>query len=191
MTGRTHDLAAFTAMTYIVATQPLVHVSLATALVAFTANMVGGLAPDIDQPTAKLWNDVRFGRVLGKLIAPMLGRHRFISHSLVGLFLFGFAAKFLLGLASNVLLVDMNIVWWSFIIGFISHLIMDSFTHDGVPWLFPLPIHFGFPPLSFLRMKTGGFIEKAIVFPGLILLNFYFFYSYYGKFLDFLRHYIK
>ena len=175
MTGRTHDLAAFTAMVYVVGTQPLFHMSMGTALVAFTANMVGGLAPDIDQPTAKLWNDVRFGRILGKLIAPMLGRHRFISHSLVGLFLFGFVAKFLLNLASSVVLIDMNVVWWSFMIGFVSHLIMDSFTHDGVPWLFPLPIHFGIPPISFLRMKTGGIIEKAIVFPGLILTNFYLF----------------
>lgn len=191
MTGRTHDLAAFTALTYIVATQPLFQMSLGTALVAFTANMIGGLAPDIDQPTARIWQDMRFGKVIGKLISPMLGRHRFISHSLIGLALFGFVSKVLLNLASSVVLINMDIVWWSFMIGFVSHLIMDSFTHDGVPWLFPLPIRFGFPPIRFLRIKTGGILEKSIIFPGLILITFYVFYSHYGKLLDLLRHYIK
>lgn len=52
MTGRTHDLAAFTALTIAIATTPIPHMSLATAIVAFSANMIGGLAPDIDQPTA-------------------------------------------------------------------------------------------------------------------------------------------
>ena len=56
--------------------------------------------------------------------------------------------------------------------GFVSHLIMDTFTKEGVPWLFPIPIRFGIPPFSFLRLKTGGMLEKTFVFPGLILLNF-------------------
>ncbi len=191
MTGRTHDLAAFTALTYIVATQPLFQMSLGTALVAFTANMIGGLAPDIDQPTARIWQDMRFGKVIGKLISPLFGKHRFISHSLIGLVIFGVVLKFLLGIASTVVLVDMNVVWWSFMIGFLSHLIMDSFTHDGVPWLFPLPISFGVPPIKFLRLKTGGVLEKSIIFPGLILITFYIFYTHYGKLLDLLRHYIR
>jgi len=49
----------------------------------------------------------------------------------------------------------------------------------------------GFPPFKFLRIKTGGFIEKAIVFPGLIVLNLYIYYTYSPQFLDFLKHYIK
>ena len=52
MTGRTHDLAAFTALTYVVATQPLPEMKLSTVLVALSANFIGGLGPDIDQPTA-------------------------------------------------------------------------------------------------------------------------------------------
>lgn len=46
MTGRTHDLAAFTELSYIVFTNPLPHITLATALFAFSANMIGGLAPN-------------------------------------------------------------------------------------------------------------------------------------------------
>lgn len=191
MVGRTHDLAAFTTLTYIVATQPLKSMSLATLITAFSANMIGGLAPDIDKATSDFWNHVPAGFIFGKLFSPVFGRHRFISHSIVGIVIFGFGLQYLLGLLSKVLIVDMSIIWWAFMIGFVSHLIADSLTKDGVPWLFPIPIHLGFPPFKFLRMKTGGLIEKGIIFPGLIFLNIYLYYSNYSKFLDFLRHFIK
>jgi hypothetical protein len=43
-------------------------------------------------------------------------------------------------------------------------------TKDGVPLLFPLPLHIGFPPVEFLRMKTNGSAEKVIVVPAIVLL---------------------
>lgn len=191
MTGRTHDLAAFTAVSFIVATQPISHMSLATAFVAFSANMIGGLTPDIDQPTGALWHKMTLGTIFGKFISPLFGGHRFISHSILGLILFGVLAKFFLMLISGVLIVDMNIVWWAFMIGVVSHLVTDTFTHDGVPWLFPIPLHIGIPPLKALRFHTGGIIEKGIVFPGLILLNMWIFYSNHTHIIDFLRHNIR
>lgn len=190
MTGRTHDLAAFTAMLFVVTTYPLEKMSLATALVALSANMIGGLAPDLDQPTASLWRRYRGGTFLGKVLHPLFGGHRFISHSLIGFVIFGFVAHLILTAMSTFLLVDMNIVWWAFMIGYGSHLFMDTFTRDGVPWLFPIPIMIGIPPLSFLRMKTGGLVEKSFVFPMLLLTNLYVLYTHYGKLLDFFRHYI-
>jgi len=191
MTGRTHDLAAFTALAVVVTSSPLPQMTLATALVAFSANMIGGLAPDIDQPTATLWNRIRAGGIIGRIVKPFLGGHRYISHSLIGIFLFGFIARLILDAMSSFLIVDMDIVWWAFMIGFASHLIMDTFTTEGVPWMFPIPIRFGIPPLRFLRMKTGGIVEKSFVFPGLLLINAYLFYTHYQKILDFLRHYLK
>lgn len=191
MTGRTHDLAAFTALTYTVATQPLNEMTFSTMLVAFGANMVGGLAPDIDQTTADLWHRIRGGSIIARVITPLLGGHRFISHSLLGIFLFGFVLDKILDAAGKVVLVNMDVVWWSFMIGFVSHLIADTFTRDGVPWLFPIPIKWGIPPFKALRIKTGGMVEKSIVFPLLILANFYIFYTYYGKFLEFIKQYIK
>lgn len=187
MTGRTHDLAAFTALTITISVIPIGHMTLATALVAIGSNMLGGLAPDIDQSTGALWKKVRFGSILGKIAYPIFGGHRNISHSLLGILFFGIAAKFILTLISSVLIVDMNIVWWAFMIGVVSHLIADTFTHSGVPWLFPLPTNFGIPPIKALRFHTGSFIEKGIVFPGLILLNMYIIYMNYPKFLDFVR----
>lgn len=190
MTGRTHDLAAFTALSYIALTQPIQHLSLATAIVAFTANMIGGLTPDIDQPTAKLWHEIPAGSVFGKILSPLFGGHRFISHSIVGAILFGFLSYWALQLASHTLLVNMTIVWWSFMIGYLSHLVMDTITHEGVPWLFPLPWKIGFPPIKVLRVKTGGVVEKAIIFPGLVLLTIYMYYLNYSKVLLFLHNYI-
>lgn len=188
MTGRTHDLAAFTALSYVVATQPIPQISLATGLVAVTANMLGGLAPDIDQSTAKFWGYIRGGSFFGRLITPLLGGHRYISHSILGVVVFGFAMDRLLKFISTTLIVNMDVVWWAFMIGFISHLVMDTFTKEGVPWFFPIPLRIGIPPLKFLRIKTGGIIEKTLIFPGLILLNLYIYYNYYHKVLDFLRN---
>jgi inner membrane protein len=187
MTGRTHDLAAFTALNLIIVTQALPNLSLGTALVAFSANMVGGLAPDLDQPTTDFWHKLRAGGILGKLISPLLGGHRYISHSIAGMLIFGFIAYWILNFAKSFLIVDTNLVWWSFMIGYVSHLIMDSFTKEGVPWLFPLPFRLGFPPLAFLRLKTGGLIEKSLIFPGLLLLNIYLIYQNYSHFLVLFR----
>lgn len=192
MTGRTHDLAAFTTLSYVIATQPLPeHISLATGIVAISANFIGGLAPDIDQSTATLWGRLRGGSVWGRIFAPLFGGHRFISHSLIGIALFGIGSKLILQAMSSVLIVDMDIVWWAFMIGFVSHLLMDTITRDGVPWLFPIPIRFGFPPLRFLRLKTGGLLEKSFIFPSLILINIWIYYRYYDRFLEILRNYIK
>lgn len=188
MTGRTHDLAAFTALGYVLVTSPLVQMSLATALVAFSANMVGGLAPDLDQSTAALWRKVRGGSILGKIISPLIGGHRFISHSIIGVILTGVILNAILQAMSSVIIVDMEIVWWACMIGVISHLVMDLFTHDGVPLLFPIPIRFGIPPLSFLRIKTGGLVEKSFVFPVLIFINGVIYYTHYQSVLSFLRH---
>jgi inner membrane protein len=64
--------------------------------------------------------------------------------------------------------VDKNIIFLSFMIGFISHLVMDMLTKEGVPLLFPLPIHFGFPPFKFLRIRTNGIAENLLITPGII-----------------------
>lgn len=188
MTGRTHDLVAFTALSIYVSTQNIPDMSLATAVVAFGANMIGGLAPDIDQSTSSVWQKVRFGRLFSKFISPLFGGHRFISHSILGIILFGFLSDLFLNLISGILLVNMHIVWAAFMIGFISHLASDTFTRDGVPWLFPIPIKFGIPPLRRLRIKTGGIIEKAFVFPGLILINLYLFYAFHEHIIGLLKN---
>lgn len=191
MTGRTHDLAAFTTLNIAFVLLPTPEMTLATAFVAFSANMIGGLAPDIDQSTSSIYNKFRGGELISKLLAPLFGGHRFISHSLIGVFLAGFIADLFLSLIGNVLLVDMDLVWWAFMLGFVSHLVTDMFTRDGIPLFFPLGFRIGIPPMRSMRIKTGGIVEKSLIFPGLLLVNTYLIYTNYDKYLEFLRHYIR
>ncbi len=192
MTGRTHDLAAFTAMGAVVVNNPLPEITLATALVALIANMIGGIAPDIDQSTAPFWRNLPIGGMFGRFFGKILGGHRFLSHSLLGVFLFGIVWSLLLQiLRPSFPSLNMDIIWSAFMIGVVSHLIMDTFTREGVPWMLPIPIKFGIPPIRHFRVVTGGLLEKLIIFPGLILLNIYLYSQNYKLIQDFLHRYIK
>ena len=184
MTGRTHDLAAFTLLSAVVLVQPLPNISLATAIIAVFANLVGGVTPDIDQPTAPLWRNLPIGKYFGKAFDRLTGGHRFLTHSVLGLFIFGFLAHMLLVFLSPIMRsVDIGYVWWAFMIGMASHLLMDMFTKEGVPLLLPIPFKFGFPPIRAFRITTGKWIEKGIVFPGLLLIIFVLLHQNYDKLL--------
>ena len=190
MTGRTHDLAAITALLAVVCLfVPLNNVSLSTLLVAILANQIGGISPDIDQPTAPFWRNLPVGKIFGRFFDKFIGGHRFITHSLLGVALFGFLFYTLLNFLHPVMLnVDIMLVWWAFMIGILSHLIMDSFTKEGVPWLLPLPFKFGLPPAKALRLTTGKAIETLIVFPGLIVISGLLISSHYNYLLQLLHH---
>jgi inner membrane protein len=189
MKGRTHDLAAVTGLSLVVVmVSPLPPLSLATAILAFVANQLGGIAPDIDQPTAPFWRNLPIGGLFGRVVGRMLGGHRFLTHSLIGLALMGFLVHWLLVFLQPVMPnVQIEYVWWAFIIGMISHLIMDSFTREGVPWLLPIPIKFGFPPIRRLRITTGKKVENFIIFPILALVLILICCTYYPVFVDLLH----
>jgi hypothetical protein len=152
MTGRTHDLAAFTLLNVVFVTMPIPTMTVSTAVAALGGCFIGGLFPDIDQPTADLYRRFPAGSIFGRIIAPILGSHRMI--------------------------------------GFLSHIIMDMFTREGVPLFFPIPWKFGIPPIAKLRMKTGSLLEKGIVFPGLMIVNGYLVYHFYPTYLSFFKQYI-
>ena len=191
MTARTHDLAAITALGLVALVFPVHDLTLSTALVAILANQIGGIVPDIDQPTAPLWRNLPIGRVFGKAFDMLLGGHRFISHSLIGLALFGFLANLLLHFLRPIMPgVDVQLVWYAFLIGILSHLIMDTLTKEGVPWLLPIPIKFGIPPIKSLRVTTGKNVEKLVVFPVLLIVDGWLFASHYIALLDFVQHHL-
>jgi inner membrane protein len=191
MTGRTHDLAAFTALGLVVLTQPLPNVTLATAIVAIFANLVGGVTPDIDQPTAPLWRNLPIGKYFGKLFDDLTGGHRFLTHSILGLAIFGFLAHLLLLFLGPILgSVDTGYVWWAFMIGMASHLLMDMLTKEGVPLLLPLPFKLGFPPIKALRVTTGKWVETWLIFPGLLLINFVLYHQNYHKLLSLIHRHL-
>jgi inner membrane protein len=192
MTARTHDLAAITALGAVVILGPSHSLTLSTAIVGIFANLIGGITPDIDQPTAPFWRNLPVGKYFGKVFDKLLGGHRFLTHSLLGLALFGFAAYWLLIFLHPLMpRVDIGLVWWAFMIGMASHLVMDTLTKEGVPWLLPIPIKFGLPPLKAFRVTTGKNVEKWIVFPLLLLLNVVFYTTHYPALYEFLHKQIK
>lgn len=186
MIARTHDMAAITALTFIVvAVSPLPPLSLATILLSLLANQLGAIAPDIDQPTAPFWRNVSFGRLFGSAATRLLGGHRFLTHSLVGVVLAGWLFNMLLQFLQPIIPnVQIEYVWWAFMIGMVSHLVMDSFTKEGVPWLLPLPVKFGIPPLRRLRITTGKIVESFIIFPALVILLIVLCTLYYGDLVN-------
>ena len=191
MVARTHDLAALTALGAIVFLEPIRTFTLATILVALLANQLGGIAPDIDQPTAPLWRNLPVGETLGRVIDKMLGGHRFITHSLLGLALFGFLSHLLLEHLQPIMPhVNTGFVWWAFMIGMLSHLIMDTLTKEGVPWLLPVPVKFGVPPMKSLRISTGKAVELWGVFPALLVLDVWFCTSHYTLLLNLIQRHV-
>lgn len=192
MKARTHDVAAATALLGVIVVLPrLPTTSLSTVIAALIANQVGGIIPDIDQPTAPFWRNLPIGGLFGKVVGRMLGGHRFITHSILGVVLVGLASKalfiFLHPLMSS---VQISYVWWALMIGMVSHLVMDTFTKEGVPWLLPIPIKFGFPPLRRFRITTGKWTENLVTFPLLILIAAVICGLNYSQLLQFLHYHI-
>jgi inner membrane protein len=191
MTGRTHDLAAITLLGTVIILTPIPSITLATALLAVLANQIGGVAPDIDQPVAPFWRNLPIGGPIGRVITKMMGGHRFLTHSLIGAGLLCFLAYSLLHFLSPIMPnISIDIVWWAFVVGVASHLIMDTFTKEGVPWLLPIPVKFGVPPLKRLRITTGKWGETLGVFPLLIAIDIWICVSHYQEILAIIHTHI-
>jgi len=185
MKARTHDLAAVTALGVIALAHPPESITLGTFLIAVLANQLGGIAPDLDQPTAPFWRNLPIGGFFGKILGKMMGGHRFITHSIIGVVLFGLGVQWLLVILHPIIPnVDTSLVWWAFMIGMVSHLVMDSFTKEGVPWLLPLPIKIGIPPIRAWRVTTGK-IGEGIIFCLLLVFGIWFCTYNYATIIDF------
>ena len=189
MIGRTHDLAAITVLGVVFVLLPPQALSLSTIIVAILANLIGGITPDIDQPTAPFWRNLPIGQFFGRIFGRLLGGHRFITHSLLGVGLITYLAHLFLVFLQPVLgSIDIGVVWWAFVIGILSHLVMDTFTKEGVPWLLPIPIKFGIPPVRAWRITTDKKFENFVVFPGLLVFNAWFYFQFYEEMVLLLRH---
>jgi inner membrane protein len=132
------------------------------ALIGFlVAALIGGTAPDLDKP--KRW----WARLLAHTA---FGGHRHLSHSLIGLILASVIAAIALRQIASALGVSPTPAFLGFVAGYVSHLVLDSLTVEGVPWLFPIPLYLGFPPVSNLRIRTGSLVEQFLVMPALLAL---------------------
>lgn len=123
---------------------------------------IGSIFPDIDHPKSFIGN--RTGGI-SHGIGLVFG-HSGLAHSIAGAFLCLFLSSLLL--SSLQLPVE-----WSeyFIVGYIGHLIEDSFSKTGVAWFQPIynkRIQFGFKKIYYTTGKLGETIIFLIAFLGLI-----------------------
>lgn len=149
------------------------------ATLAFTivVSSVAALLPDIDQSSSSLWRTVPMGRAAGSVVDPFI-KHRNISHSLLGTAIVGGVVYWLTSIMPSYWGVNGSVVFWVFITSYLSHLLADMFTVEGIPLFFPYQKMFGIPPKPFegIRIVTGKWFENLIIFPivdvALILIVF-------------------
>lgn len=144
------------------------------ALAVLVAAVAAATVPDLDRPRA-LWARLAF--------LPLTHGHRHLWHSLLGLALWAgllaLALPPLLRLAGGVpgltgaaadLLRASGAIWLAAVAGYVSHLVLDTLTIEGVPWLYPLPWRLGLPLVARWRLRTGGLREQWLVVPALLVL---------------------
>lgn len=159
----------------------------------FLAAQVGSLTPDLDHPQALLSKKIPLSSVTVGLL-----RHRTLTHSLVGLTLAYGIAKyiiplFLLWLGSFILslLPEYNTelisiantisnflgegFLWGFMLGYISHIVIDLFNPMGVQLFYPfdfLPNKGWVNPPFGLGIGTGTIWELIFTVSSLIILMY-------------------
>lgn len=169
MVARTHGIVAFACLITTAVYYPPEEVGVATVVIALIANTIGSMLPDIDQATNKLWDMLPLGDSVGKFMTKIFPAHRTLSHSFLGIVLFDQLTYWLFPKILNGLYINPWLVSLSLMIGYISHLLADSITEEGLPLLYPLKIKFGLPPVKSWRIKTGQWFEKYIVTPGVMI----------------------
>ena len=168
MTGKTHQIVGITTglAVYLGLVQGAVKYEPATLGMVLLVAHFAALLPDIDQPTAQIWQSLPFGRVMGEATDPFL-EHRNITHSLLGVGLVVWLLHWLTGMMPVYWGVDANAVVIAGSAAYASHLILDMFTVEGIPLFFPFKGMFGFPPKPFegMRIVTGKWFENLVIFP--------------------------
>ncbi|MBF6590895.1 MAG: metal-dependent hydrolase [Ktedonobacterales bacterium] len=155
---------------------------LAQKIIYYGFAALGALSPDIDNARSTIGK--RAG-ILSKGIQHFAG-HRTLFHSVLGLALVGgfiWGIQYLLGLIlvhygllqtgaalgvvgthQSQLRAGAGLAFRAFLVGYFLHLIADSLTEGGVPWLWPNRTRFGFPPKRHWRFRSGSGIEPVVVF---------------------------
>lgn len=170
MLGLTHQMVALLAALWLLIQYP-VSLGVTAGLLSLVAVMLGALTPDLDQPTADIWDRMLGGRLVHRLFTIFSGGHRHFTHSLLGIVTIGTATHYLLThLITPAYIPAALIIWKAFMIGYVSHSLADTLTDQGVPWLWPLPWNIKIPPGSrMLRVTTGSLVERFFFRAALII----------------------
>jgi len=128
---------------------------------SFAFSAVGSLLPDIDTPESLLGKLFPGSRYLSERFG-----HRTITHSLFGACFFGV-------LSLPLWLILGHFQWWlSFLVGYLSHLLLDMATVEGIELFWPFPGRAVFPGKDELRLdqsspasvKVEGAVFVSLVF---------------------------
>lgn len=168
--GTTHQLVALLSALWLLTLYP-VSLTPLLAVLAILAVMIGALTPDLDQPAANLFRRTIGGKVIHKLFTAFSGGHRHFTHSLLGIIAIGALLRWgIFELVQPTYHPQALVLWYAFMIGYISHPIADTLTDRGVPWLWPLSWDIKVPPgPEELRVTTDSFVEKILVRGALII----------------------
>jgi inner membrane protein len=148
---------------------------------------VGALIPDMDGGGNRLWQLLPAGEKAGRVLRRVFYKHRTVTHSAVGVFLIFKFFEWLLPKFLNEGYVNSGIILVSLMVGYLSHLLADSFTEEGLPLLFPLDISFGIPPIRRVRIKTGKWFENFILYPAIWVYLIWFIHTNQEKLVYILR----
>ena len=173
MTAVTHQLIAVTSALWLLTVFPQ-SPGTATAILAVFAVMIGALTPDLDHPSANFFQKLLGARIINFLFRSFSGGHRHFTHSVLGIILIGFGLKWLFeSILAPAVMPSANIIWIAFMAGYISHIAADTLTDRGVPWLWPIHVHFTIPPGSkAVRITTDSIIETLLLRSALVIVIF-------------------
>lgn len=150
MTGSTHLMAGVVCGAVLSLNMP----TPAAKGVVIASAVIGSLFPDIDHPNSKISHKIP---ILPKIISLACG-HRGIIHSPI----------LYLPLLLVFVLVQNNLIRLGvlgFLVGVLSHLVLDTLNPTGIPWLYPLTKK----KFHLLSIKTGALGEKCFFFVLLLL----------------------
>lgn len=170
MTGKTHRIIGIASgITYLIGSAKPEY-SPATFGAVIIASYLGSLIPDIDEPAADIWDTLPFGHALGEAVDPFF-KHRNVSHSILGLAIFGTITFLILKSCPAYWGINTKIVLITTLISYASHLIADMITVEGIPLFYPWHRMLGIPPkpLDGIRIMTGKWFENLIIFPAVNL----------------------
>ncbi|MFC1722306.1 metal-dependent hydrolase [Patescibacteria group bacterium] len=187
MVARTHDAFAFSSLVTLSVIFPPNRLNVLTIFACIIGNIIGSLIPDIDQAGNRLWDLLPAGNLIGKFARKIFYKHRTLTHSLLGAFLVFLLLQTVLPKLFNPVYVDSNLLLWSIMIGYGSHLFSDMLTKEGLPLFFPLNLNIGIPPFEFLRITTGKWVENYVVLPAVSIYLLCFIFVFQSDIANILR----
>lgn len=175
MLGRSHRICSVAIVELGLLSTNLILKNPVANVLLLVATAIGASLPDLDEynSSASRKSIINFSLFL---------RHRGITHSLLGWGFFSYALYWGMNhlypfkIVPNIIHNYWGCIWLGLVIGYLLHLVEDSFSNQGVNWLAPLVKRTGKPLLHY---KVGGWFEKllaSVAYFGIILMSLYWIY---------------